>query len=171
MRALLFLLLLISFSAKAGDSISSDKEQLQQLLQERKDRFDKYMNSLQNKSGWFGGKTKKDLLHSQEILVEIVRLDNRMISVLNRQIDYKNFEKTEMTYNSLDDYAKQNQLMNELTASRKNMADLQRRYTESMQIIRVRTVIMVLSIMTALLAFILPWAWLRRKENLIRTEG
>jgi hypothetical protein len=91
--ALLFLLMLNSTALGNFGYSASDKAMLQALLQERKDRFEKYTNSLGEKTGIFGGKTKKDLQSSQKILVEIVRLDNQLISILNRQLDDKEFQK------------------------------------------------------------------------------
>lgn len=170
MRILLIVFLFLALPSAGAEGSLSDKEQLKQLLQERKDRFDRYMSSLQEKSGWFGGKSKKDLLRSQEILVEIVRLDNRMISVLNRQLDYKNFEKTEMTYNSLQDYEKQNQLLQELNHSRKALAELQKKQSDALKTIRIRTTVLVLAFLTALLAFLLPRTWLHRQEAILRTD-
>lgn len=70
------------------------------LLQERKVLFDEYTASLRERSGIFGQRTKTDLRESQAKLQEIVDADNRIISALNRMLDYKNFEKLNLTYSA-----------------------------------------------------------------------
>jgi hypothetical protein len=79
-----------------------EKEKLKQLINERKEKFDTYFSSIEKRSGIFGNKTKKDLLQSNKVLVEIVKTDNNIISVLNRALDFKSFEKTNFNYDKLE---------------------------------------------------------------------
>lgn len=95
---LLIFLLFVALLQSFAEGSSGDRKELQGLLEERNQKFGTYTNSLTKHSGFFGNKTKKDILHSNEILIEIVRTDNRIISVLNRVVDFRNFEKTNMNY-------------------------------------------------------------------------
>lgn len=144
-------MLLMGMPCPAAEKMLSDKEQINAILKERKDRFEGYTNSLQETSGFFGGKSKKDLKTSQKILVEIVRLDNRLISILNRQIDYKTFEKTTLTYQSLDEFEKQDQLKGELATKRKEIALLTKAQHNLVTALRWRTAVMVGAILVAIL--------------------
>src|SRR5262249_775490 len=63
--------------------------------------FNAYSSSLDKRSGFFGGKTKTDIQHSNEVLTDIIETDNRMISLLNRVVDFKVYEKVTMNYDLL----------------------------------------------------------------------
>jgi len=81
-----------------GEQKDSVRQELISLISERKQLFDAYSESLEKKSGFFGNKTKKDLKNSQEMLVDIVAIDNRIMNALNRTLDYRNYEKQSMRY-------------------------------------------------------------------------
>ncbi|HEV7736727.1 MAG TPA: hypothetical protein VGO47_05055, partial [Chlamydiales bacterium] len=89
--------------------------ELVSLLKERKELADAYYTSLEKKSGIFGSRTKNDLRDSQEKLVEIVRADNKIMNTLNRTLDYRNFEKQNMSYtvNSSDDRIRNLSMLND----------------------------------------------------------
>ena len=80
---------------------TADRAQLHELLQERQKKFGSYTASLKKRSGIFGGKTKVDLQRSNKVLMDIIDTDNRMISVLNRVVDFKTYEKVNMNYELL----------------------------------------------------------------------
>ncbi len=95
----LLLLLLIPFLRAASQSqIDIDKQELKSLLDERKQKFDSYAVSLEKHSGIFGNKTKNDIRKSQAVLVDIIKTDNRIISNLYRVVDFRSYEKVNMTY-------------------------------------------------------------------------
>ncbi|HNP47608.1 MAG TPA: hypothetical protein PKL85_02175 [Bacteroidia bacterium] len=101
MRILLLLLFISSsLSAQKISSAVQARTDIMNLLQERKVLFDEYTASLRERSGIFGQRTKTDLRESQAKLQEIVDADNRIISALNRMLDYKNFEKLNLTYSA-----------------------------------------------------------------------
>ena len=111
MKKKLLLIFLLSFGisqARAQGSIT-DRKDLHDLLDVRRQKFEAYSGSLGKKSGFFGNKTKKDVQHSNDVLNEIVETDNHIISLLNRVVDVKNFEKVNRNY---DLYASQEQLTN-----------------------------------------------------------
>jgi ABC-type phosphate transport system auxiliary subunit len=171
--AAIFLSLFLFFLCPviAQEKILTDKEQIAKILKERKDRFSGYMNSLQNKSGFFGGKTKKDLMESQKILVEIVRLDNRLISILNRQLDYKTFEKTEMNYQSLKESESQDQLVRSLATKNRELLILQDDNNNLRHSLRWRTSVMFIALATAVVAVWIPFYYFRKKESEMKVDG
>jgi predicted class III extradiol MEMO1 family dioxygenase len=69
-----------------------DKKLIRMLLKERKDRFAQYTEHLDDRSGFFGNQTKKDLKEINEVLKEIVRTDNKIIMELDRLLDQRKFE-------------------------------------------------------------------------------
>ena len=90
------------FAAGSVDTSNVYRQQLQQLLMQRDQKFSSYSQSLQERSGIFGNKTKKDILRSNEVLIDLVKTDNNIIEVLNRVVDFRNYEKVSMTYNNLE---------------------------------------------------------------------
>ena len=96
--SLLALCFLIFQSYAQKAEILKNRKDLQDLLKERAQKFDTFTYSLEKRSGIFGNKTKRDISRSNDVLVEIVKTDNRIISTLNRVIDFRNFEKTNMNY-------------------------------------------------------------------------
>src|SRR5690554_2407289 len=107
---LLILNIVLSTSAQDLNNASSDRRLMMEILNERKQKFSSYTESLDDRTGIFGMKTKKDIERSRKILIDIVKLDNRLISVLNRRLDYKDFEKTELSYNTVDQSLKIDEL-------------------------------------------------------------
>lgn len=80
---------------------TADRAELHQLLMERQKKFDAYTTSLKKRSGIFGGKTKVDMQRSNEVLTDIIESDNKIISVLNRVVNFKTYEKVNMNYELL----------------------------------------------------------------------
>jgi hypothetical protein len=97
--ALLYVLLLLSMGVRANKP-DSTRSELLNLLKDRAELFQSYSQSLQKHSGLFGGRTKNDLRYSQEQLHSIIEIDNKIMSSLNRALDYRNFEKLNYTYDS-----------------------------------------------------------------------
>lgn len=87
-----------NLAATNPDTTNFYRKQLKELLEVRKDKFDAYSESLEQRSGIFGNKTKSDIRESNHVLIDIVRTDNKIISTLNRVIDFRNYEKLTMNY-------------------------------------------------------------------------
>ena len=102
---LLFVLLLLFFEPSKAFRVDSTRTELLILLKERKELFDQYSASINKKSGIFGNRTKNDLKDSQEKLVSIVAADNKIMNSLSRTLDFRNFEKLNLSYdvNSYED--------------------------------------------------------------------
>ena len=112
MRILIILLLfgsLVNYSFGQVDMM--ERKKLYELLEQRKLKFDDYSNSLERKTGLFGNKTKKDMQASNDVLREIVKTDNQIISVLNRAIDFKSFEKVNLNYTEKENSSQLNNLL------------------------------------------------------------
>ena len=108
---LLFLLLLpLMQQAAAQTGNDTDRKELHDLLDERKKKFDDYTLSIQKHSGIFGNKTKNDLNNTKEVLIDIVKTDNRIISNLYRVVDFRTFEKVNTNY----DLKKNDEVLNNL---------------------------------------------------------
>ena len=67
------------------------------LVKERTEMFNGYTASLAKKSGIFGNRTKNDIRESQDKLMEIVQMDNKIMNMLNRRLGFRNFEKQSMS--------------------------------------------------------------------------
>ncbi len=98
MKILLLILFLLFYENLKALPTDSTRTELLQLLKERKELFDQYSASLNKKSGFFGNRTKNDLKDSQDKLVAIVSADNKIMNSLNRTLDFRNFEKLNMSY-------------------------------------------------------------------------
>jgi len=116
---LLILLSLSIFTLAKSSDREHEKKVLQDLVQEREQRFGEYSRAAGSRSGIFGNKTKKDLQAQVDVLTDIVKTDNRIISTLNTFLSYRTFQQTETTYSQaeLDD---KNTKLNELTTSLAN---------------------------------------------------
>lgn len=84
-----------AFSQSQKDS---DREKMNELLKQRQEQFGSYSESIEKHSGIFGNKTKRDIKYSNEILTDIVRLDNKIMELLNRKLDYRTFETTSYSF-------------------------------------------------------------------------
>ncbi len=112
--------LLILFFALITHTHGSDPVQeklaLQKLVKEREERFGAYSRAAATRSGIFGNKTKNDLKSQVDVLTQIIKTDNRIISTLEVFLDYRSFQKTEMTYSQAD-LDERNRKLNDLTTS------------------------------------------------------
>lgn len=100
----LCLLLWASPYLRGQESLDSDtaeyevqRQKVNELLQQRSARFGQYEQSLQQRTGIFGLKTKRDMQASIDILKEIVLTDNHIFKETKRLVDFKDFEKEMVT--------------------------------------------------------------------------
>lgn len=98
MSRLIVLLLCISASmgVRAQDSLGyeTQRRKVNDLLKDRSERFGQFYESLDSRSGIFGGKTKKDMQKSIDILKEIVLNDNKILKETQTLVRYKDQEKS-----------------------------------------------------------------------------
>lgn len=69
------------------------RQKVNDLLQQRSARFGQYEESLMQRTGIFGLKTRKDMQASIDILKEIVLTDNHIFRETKQLVDFKDFEK------------------------------------------------------------------------------
>jgi len=102
MKSLLAVLIILTSSLFAvAEKRDEEKAALQKLVNEREQRFGEYSRAAASKSGFFGNKTKNDLRKQVDVLTEIIKTDNRIISLLKNFLDYRTFQRTEMTYSQV----------------------------------------------------------------------
>jgi len=100
MRFLIQLFLLLipfsSFAQNDSSAYEAQRKKINSLLQERSAKFGKYDESLAQRTGIFGLKTKKDMQRSIDILTGIVQTDNEIFKELKVLLDYKDLEKNQV---------------------------------------------------------------------------
>ena len=104
LKSAAFVLLINPMFLFAYDADTSGfyRKELQQLLQARQEKFASYSKSLEQRSGIFGNKTKNDIKESNQVLINLVKTDNHIIEVLNRVVDFRNYEKVTMNYDIIE---------------------------------------------------------------------
>jgi Fe2+ transport system protein B len=75
-------------------------EQLNILLTERGELYKNYTEALDQKSGFFGGRSKADLEGINEVLKEIIKKDNAVLEALDNSKS-KDYETLQIKYNDL----------------------------------------------------------------------
>lgn len=121
---LFFSFLLTGCNYSFGQFLLTERQELQKLLELRKQKFDAYAVSIEKRSGIFGNKTKRDMQLSNDVLTEIVKTDNHIIDVLNNTIDFKNFEKTNLNYNVQTNSDRVNELLHSVDTLQKQVKAL-----------------------------------------------
>jgi len=95
------LLLLCCFSAGAFAQVSSadslayqnQRKKINTMLAGRRTKFGEYDKSLTEHTGIFGLQTKKDIRHSNDILMDIVKTDDEIFVQLKILLDYTSFQQ------------------------------------------------------------------------------
>lgn len=162
-KLFVIIVLLSSVSAPASEKQDENttRKHLVDLVKERKAKFDSFNIAIENRSGIFGNQTKKDIKQANEILIDVVKTDNRIIFELQRLLDYKSYEKAAENYSSNTNTAKQEQyltaidnLNNRKTALESEKAELEKRLTRTS----------ILSIVLGLLLLVMTVLYFRRKR-------
>lgn len=108
-----FLIMFFMFNAHGRDR-EQEKLELQKLVQLRQEKFGAYSRAAAAQTGIFGNKTKNDLRKQLDVMAEIIKTDNHIITTLDNFLDYRTFQRTEMSYSQAELDAK-NQRLDELT--------------------------------------------------------
>ena len=154
---------IIAWPVMAQDSLSNIKE-LETLLQQRKDRFEAYAQSADNRSGIFGNKTKKDLEQSREILLEIVKTDNVILTTLEKAIVQRGMAKADYSVNEMD----YKQTIERLTAAADTLntqliAAKERNLAGENEVSEQRNISYLLLSITLIFAGVIVYLWRRPK--------
>src|ERR1700709_228518 len=78
------------------------RNKINAMLDVRRQKFSEYTESLDKHTGIFGLQTKKDIKHSNDILMAIVETDDAIFKELKILLDYKTFETTQVVSQSQD---------------------------------------------------------------------
>ncbi|QKJ29975.1 hypothetical protein HQ865_09470 [Mucilaginibacter mali] len=102
MKKILICLLLLaagaSFAQTRSDSLAYNlqRKKINGMLDARRQKFGQYQESLSQHTGIFGLQTKKDIRHSNEILMDIVQTDDEIFRQLKILLDYRAFAQTQV---------------------------------------------------------------------------
>lgn len=100
------------------------RQRVNELLDQRASRFGQFNQSLESKTGIFGLKTKKDMQASIDILREIVQTDNRIFKETKVLLDYKDMEKTFISYQAEEHKARIDGYVNTISKLQKSQEAL-----------------------------------------------
>lgn len=92
----------ITCFAVQDEPTNEDKRYILELLQKRKTLFNKYSQLNELKTGIFKNRTKKDVVKSKDMLNNIIAIDNKIISELDRLFEHKQFEQLSLGVDMLD---------------------------------------------------------------------
>ena len=92
----------INCFAVQDEPSNDDKRYILELLQKRKSLFNKYSQLNELKTGIFKNRTKKDVVKSKDMLNNIIAIDNKIISELDRLFEHKQFEQLSLGVDMLD---------------------------------------------------------------------
>lgn len=95
---IIILLFIVSFPAFCFENPDSLAYQLQRnkinsMLDSRTSNFGQYTESLNQKTGIFGFKTKKDMQKSMDILKQIIETDNSILRETKTLLDFKTYQQ------------------------------------------------------------------------------
>ncbi|TKB97742.1 hypothetical protein [Pedobacter cryophilus] len=99
MKLALFLILSIIsvpvFAYQDADSLAYQlqRNKINEMLNARTQKFGQYDQSLVQKTGIFGLKTKRDMQNSINILTEIIETDNAILKETKTLLDFKNYQQ------------------------------------------------------------------------------
>ena len=90
--------------AQQTDSLAYQlqRQKVNNLLAKRSITFNQYFESLDKHTGIFGLQTKKDIRRSNEILMDIVKMDNAVFKELKILLDYRMTVQTEVQSKSVE---------------------------------------------------------------------
>ena len=106
-----------------------ERKRLYELLEVRRQKFEAYSESIEKRSGIFGNKTKRDMQKSNEVLTEIVRTDNNIIKVLNRAVDFKDYERVNLSQEVGENTQQMDNLLHATDTLEKQLTKLKHNYT------------------------------------------
>ena len=87
-----------------SDSIAyqSQRKKINTMLDQRKQKFGQYSQSLSMHTGIFGLQTKKDIRRSNDILMDIVKTDEDIFVQTKILLEYRTFQQTQVQTHSAE---------------------------------------------------------------------
>lgn len=95
----------ISVRAQANsDSLAyqAQRKKINSMLDQRKQKFGQYSQSLSMHTGIFGLQTKKDIRRSNDILMDIVKTDEDIFVQTKILLDFRTFQQTQVQTHSTE---------------------------------------------------------------------
>ena len=80
---------------KDSAAYEAQRSRINDMLQQRTQKFGQYDQSLSQHTGIFGFQTKNDIRRSNDILMDIVKTDNDIYAQLKILLDYRAFQQTQ----------------------------------------------------------------------------
>jgi len=102
---LIFFFCLIDAHAQVtADSLAyqAQRKKINAMLDQRKQKFGQYSQSLSMHTGIFGLQTKKDIRRSNDILMDIVKTDEDIFVQTKILLDYRTFQQTQVQSRSVE---------------------------------------------------------------------
>src|SRR5882757_8720337 len=103
MKSILMFLIFLFGLMGAHAQVTSDslayqaqRKKINSMLDQRKQKFGQYSESLSKHTGIFGFQTKKDIRRSNDILMDIVKTDNEIYKELKILLDYRVFQQKQI---------------------------------------------------------------------------
>ena len=133
-----FILLLLSIAviiAKAAPNPDSLAYELQRktinnMLDQRRQKFGQYDESLGKRTGIFGLQTKKDIRRSNDILMDIVKTDNEIFRQTKILLDFRAFQQTQVQTHSKQVEGDALAYMNTITKLRNQLDQVKKQAVE-----------------------------------------
>lgn len=106
-KIIFFILLCCVVNARAqvnSDSLAyqAQRKKINSMLDQRKQKFGQYTESLSMHTGIFGLQTKKDIRRSNDILMDIVKTDEDIFVQTKILLEYRTFQQTQVQSRSAE---------------------------------------------------------------------
>lgn len=90
------------FAYQDADSLAYQlqRNKINEMLNARTEKFGQYDQSLIQKTGIFGLKTKRDMQNSINILTDIIKTDNDILRETKTLLDFKNYQQERVEFKS-----------------------------------------------------------------------
>lgn len=151
-----------AFSQQDSTAYEKQRERVNKLLDQRRERFGEFDTSLAARSGIFGLKTKKDMQASIDILKQIVLTDNNIFKETKALLDYKDFEKQTVETQAEESGERITGYINTISKLQKRQDQM----AEEMMVLEKRSSLFLALLIFALLSLvILLYLLLKRTKN------
>jgi len=100
----LCLIVAVTHAAQNPDSVAYQlqRNKINGMLEQRRQKFGKYTESLTKHTGIFGLQTKKDIKRTNDILMDIVKSDDSLYTQIKILLTYKTFQQSQAVDKSLE---------------------------------------------------------------------
>ena len=159
---LTFLLLATAYAQQNPDSVAYQlqRQKINMMLEQRRQKFGQYDQSLKEHTGIFGLQTKKDIRHSNDILMDIVKTDNDLYEQIKVLLGMNTFQQKQALDKSVETAARAKEtetynigFMNTINRMRakneqlqKQLDDAERNHAKTVSALVILLVLMLLSI-------------------------